>query len=514
MSTNSSNHHHHHHRHHSHHSYESERERLRKKKLKMAGGICAVVLTFAAVAAGVSLYEHMEQTTGVTAAGSGSGQLSTGSGELSNRETDTKNDPAGGEGASGESSDAAADTASVETGSGEDSSEYLENGGEEDASSEQPEEEEIMTHSPDFWSDDNTVYLDDGLYGFDHRIESYLFIGTDGSGNEEGEGEDYQGAMADFLLLMVMDHTNDSYGFIQIDRNTVTEVDLVNTDGEITDTREMQICTSHCYGGNPEESAENTIEAVKILLGELENIDGYYVLNMSSVGTLSDAVGGVEVTLEDDMTSVSPKFRKGETVKLNGEEAEMYVRARMSVGEGDNASRMRRQRAFMDSFQKTVMHRVKQEPNFINQLYKTLKDVAVTDISGNDISRMAEMFRKGKSKGILKFEGTSKTETILEDGLEHETFYPEAESVRDVMKELYSLQLLEEDEEEGGDEEDLEDEDDLGDEEDSEDEEDLGDEGDLEEEGSGTDGSEDESEEEVSQHESTEHTDENGRSGD
>ena len=113
MSTNSSHHHRHHHSHHKHHSYESERERLRKKKLKMVGGICAVVLTFAAVAAGVSFYEHMEQTAGVTASGSRSGQLSTGTGELSNGETDPEKDPAGGEGASGESGDASADAISA-----------------------------------------------------------------------------------------------------------------------------------------------------------------------------------------------------------------------------------------------------------------------------------------------------------------------------------------------------------------------------------------------------------------
>ena len=108
------------------------------------------------------------------------------------------------------------------------------------------------------WFDDNTVYIDSELYGFDHRIETYLFIGTDASGNEDAEGEDYHGAMADFLLFFVMDHTDDTYGAIQIDRNTMTSVTLLDEFGEWAEEREMQICTSHWYGIDPESSAENT----------------------------------------------------------------------------------------------------------------------------------------------------------------------------------------------------------------------------------------------------------------
>ena len=44
------------------------------------------------------------------------------------------------------------------------------------------------------WTEENTLYFNGTLYGYDHRIESFLFMGTDASGNEEGTGEDYHGA--------------------------------------------------------------------------------------------------------------------------------------------------------------------------------------------------------------------------------------------------------------------------------------------------------------------------------
>ena len=55
---------------------------------------------------------------------------------------------------------------------------------------------------------ESSVYLDEQVYTYDHRIETFLFIGTDNSG--AGEGEKYSGRMADFLLLMVLDHTDDT----------------------------------------------------------------------------------------------------------------------------------------------------------------------------------------------------------------------------------------------------------------------------------------------------------------
>ena len=144
------------------------------------------------------------------------------------------------------------------------------------------------------WFDDNTLYLNDTLYGFTHRIETFLFAGTDNSGNETDPDQPYHGAMADFLMFLVMDHTDGSYGVIQIDRNTMTDVMLLDEDDRPAGWNTMQICTAHWYGSNPEVSARNLEQAVRDLLGELEVVDGYYILNMQDIPTLNDAVDGVE----------------------------------------------------------------------------------------------------------------------------------------------------------------------------------------------------------------------------
>lgn len=292
------------------------------------------------------------------------------------------------------------------------------------------------------WSPDNTMLLDGDTYGFDHRIESFLFMGTDASGNEGETGSDYHGAMADFLLLMVLDYTDDTYGCFQIDRNTITRVNEMDETGKMTDFRQIQICVSHWYGGDRDMSAVNTMDSVKYLLGDLGVIDGYYVLSMSDIGALNHAVGGVEITITEDLTAADPAFTKGSTLTLTDEQAERFVRARMSVGEGTNVERMSRQKEYMDALLEKIKNNSMKDAGFALDLWNTLRSAAATDMNGTDFSRIANMFIKGENKGILSPRGETKTGTVLNDGLEHEEFYPDEKSLLEVMTELYSLKLV------------------------------------------------------------------------
>ena len=339
------------------------------------------------------------------------------------------------------------------------------------------------------WSEEDTIDFDGSLYGFDHRIESFLFVGTDNGGNEAGPDLEAHGPMADFLLLMVLDYTDDTYGYLQIDRNTVTDVNILDEEGELLDFGYEQICTAHWYGGSPVINAENTVDAVSVLLGYMENIKGYYVLNMDDINVLNHAAGGVPVTFEEDLTAVDPSFKEGASVTLDDAQAEKFLRARMSVGEGTNEERMARQRQYISGFFDMVEEHSRKKADYYLDLWNALRDVGTTNMNGNSFSRIANMLLKGKSKGVLTLEGEHTVGTILGDGLEHEEFYPEDTSIIDTLTTLYSLIPLQEDlinygsdEEENlsGDETDTEDWEYLEDETDTEDWEYLEDETDTE----------------------------------
>ena len=375
-------------------------------------------------------------------------------------------------------------------------------------------------------AEEDTLDFDGELFGFDHRMEAFLFVGTDNNGtnmeeftvnqNEDetdaafdnsnagassdddfdddpdeiaddtsdesasdtedesvsGTEEDTElpddyfevdqdwskyphGGMCDFLLLMVLDYTDDTYGFLQIDRNTMTYVNMYTPDGSPGGEAFEQICTAYWYGLDPETNAENTVLAVSDLLGYLENIKGYYILNMDNIGVLNHAVGGVEVTIDDDLTPTDPDMVKGAQLTLTDEQAERYLRARMNVGGGTNVERMSRQRTYMNSFFSKVKNLSEQKADFYNDLWISLRHAGNTNMNGNTFSRIANMLLKGESKGTLTLEGETIIGDVGPDGERHEEFYPDEESIFKVMNTLYPLiRIPDEDEYEDDSDED------------------------------------------------------------
>ncbi len=295
------------------------------------------------------------------------------------------------------------------------------------------------------------IKLNGKTYTYDHRIETWLFIGTDGSGDEDAQGEDYIGSMADFLLLAVVDKTDKTYGFIQINRDTITDVTMMQKDGSGLASAELQICTAHWYGGNPQQSCENTVEAVSKLLGGV-TIEGYYGIGMDAMPTLNHAVGGVEVKVIGDFSKVDPTLKEGETVLLDDEQAYTYVRGRMNVGDGSNEQRMQRQDQYMKALFTKVEQTFKKNPKFLNSLYSQLDEEAVTNTKGRDVSRIISSMAGGESRGIFQFEGETTLGQRLGDGIDHIEFFPDEASVEKIMKELYHLEESDEPEEDESDE--------------------------------------------------------------
>lgn len=297
------------------------------------------------------------------------------------------------------------------------------------------------TLKADQWTDQNTVLLDGRRYGFDHRIETCLFVGTDDSGSRDPDN--YWGGMADFLLLMVLDHTDDTIAYLQIDRNTVTDVRELTKDGQEIASRKLQICTAHWYGRNPTMAVENTVYAVQNFLGGLGKIDGYFVMNMHDVGQLNHAVDGVEITVQDKLDEDNPSLRQGETLTLSDEQAAYFLRVRMAVGDGTNAERMARQRQYMGAFFKKVKEKTSENLTFGLELWDMLKGAAVSNMNGNAFSRIAQKLLKGEDKGIYTIRGETVLGYVLQDGILHEEFYAGYGAVLDVMTDLFSLTPIE-----------------------------------------------------------------------
>lgn len=172
------------------------------------------------------------------------------------------------------------------------------------------------------------------------EITNYLLLGVD----KEQVTLDGQ---ADFLVILSVDRRNRQVTPIMVDRDTLAMVTTYGVFGNASGERLMQISLAQAFHAQGQTGSANTASALSRLLYGVP-VDHYVAVDLQGIALMNDAVGGVEVTLEDDFTALDPEMRPGSTVLLKGAQAELFVRSRMEVADGTNASRMRRQRAYLE----------------------------------------------------------------------------------------------------------------------------------------------------------------------
>ena len=284
-----------------------------------------------------------------------------------------------------------------------------------------------------------SLKLNGNIYSYYHDFETYLIMGTDKTG---ADSKVYQGSMSDFLMLVIVHKTDNNYSFLPINRDTMSEVRLIQDDGTGVATAELQLCTAHWYGGNAEQSCANTVESISKLFGGLK-INGYYAIPMDAIPKLNHSVGGVTVTLLEDFQDIDRQMKKGETLALSDEQAYRYIHDRYGVGDEKNTSRMKRQQQYMEAFFTKAKEKAKSDKAYVGQLFREFEQTATTNLTAKKISGLTNRLIKGTQKGFFEIKGTSKIGKALGDGIDHAEFYPDKESIIDVMTKIYGLKKRE-----------------------------------------------------------------------
>lgn len=223
-----------------------------------------------------------------------------------------------------------------------------------------------------FTSDELTLRYADRTWTYRKRdLTNLLLIGVDWPEMDSPAVSGRYAGQADFLLLVTFDKENRTVSTLQIDRDTMTDIRVYGPFGDYSGIRETQICLSHAYGATAAENCENTVWAASRLLGNIP-IDGYLALDMSAITVLNDALGGVTVTLEEDFSAFDPHMVRGATITLQGKQAETFVRGRTGVGDGTNAARMKRQKAFMQQAGDLIAEGLEKDSGFAGTLLDAL----------------------------------------------------------------------------------------------------------------------------------------------
>ncbi len=271
-------------------------------------------------------------------------------------------------------------------------------------------------------------------------VTTLLIAGTDRHGETVDTAEKVTGSKAyrsgspaDFLLLIAIDHTDKTIHQLQIDRDTMTDVTVLGTFGNEVGTRVMQICLAHYYGDTLEANAKYTIRAVENLMDGLQ-INGYYMVDYSAIPVLNDALGGVTVHLDFDMTSVNPAWSQGKTITLHGKEAETFVRTRQTVGAGTNEERMVRQGEFMRQAIQKMNQKISADLAFGEAFLQSLEKLATTNMT---VKRLTEELNKAYKYEVQDIDHPKGTYSIGEDGFV-EFHMQEGETTKWVLEHLYT----------------------------------------------------------------------------
>ena len=271
-------------------------------------------------------------------------------------------------------------------------------------------------------------------YPMKPHLQTVLLIGTDAleayEEKTEGVKPFYNYHQADFLTLVVLDTDNNTAEILQLNRDTMTDVPWLDVLGNYGGTEFKQLCLAYNYGDGGMKSCKNTVNAVSSLLFDAP-IDHYIQIPMTAIGALNDVVGGVPVTMEEDLTAVDPAFTEGTTVLLDGEQAEKFVRARMGLENDTNLARMKRQRQYLDSFQKRAREAFNSDSEFMVKLLEKLSEFLQSDLTAQQLSDLLTRLDTCEISPIRYAEGELKT------GERYYEFYPEEGSLWAMVKQAY-----------------------------------------------------------------------------
>lgn len=230
-------------------------------------------------------------------------------------------------------------------------------------------------------------------YCYNSDIMTFLFMGIDRDGKNASEKET-DGGQADALFLLILDSREETIKILPINRSTMAQVVLYDEDGIGTNTMEAQICVQYGFGDGGQRSCEYQIEAVRKLLYEIP-INGYIAVDMDIIPAVTNAVGGIELTVLEDVRNEKKEIilRKGEKAHLDGELAYWYVRDRDISEELSADSRLKRQRQFLTEFIYKIRYITGQDLTAPVKIFQEIIDRAVTDITVDEVVYLAATVR-------------------------------------------------------------------------------------------------------------------------
>lgn len=277
-------------------------------------------------------------------------------------------------------------------------------------------------------ADGRVVIYDGHYYLRNEDVVSIVCLGVDRDESREEMAQQLvagEQGQADTIFVAALDTSTGKFTLINISRDSMIDVDLYNVEGGYAGVEEMQICLAYAYGDGAHKSCENTEKSVSRLLYGMP-MDAYVSIGIPAISVLNDAVGGVTVTVLEDLSSRDPALVKGASVTLNGDQARTYVRSRDYVSTEANNTRMQRQRQYLTAFIRKVFASARRNISVILSLYQAAQTYMTTNLNIPRVVYLASlaMTTDFSERSIITVPGTAEMgETNVEFRVDEEALY-------------------------------------------------------------------------------------------
>ena len=264
-------------------------------------------------------------------------------------------------------------------------------------------------------------------YTSKQRVEAYLLMGIDVTGPVVSSPGNYNGGQADAQFLLVLDNEAQTWQLLRLNRDSMVDVSVLDLRGDVIGYERQQLALAHAYGDGTNNSCQNTVNTVSMLLGGAP-INGYAALNMDGIALFNDAIGGVTVTITSNFTAVDPTLVEGETITLKGQQAMEFVRTRKDVDDQTNLARMERQRIYLEAMKPQLLALSEED---IIQVVDAVDDYLVSNIDSQTVLELAKKLKNYQELPELTIDGTN----TIED--EHVAYILDEDSLQQVILELF-----------------------------------------------------------------------------
>ncbi len=219
-------------------------------------------------------------------------------------------------------------------------------------------------------SEDNgkTIYYKNHRYSYNENIATIVFIGVDRS--KLGNSEIGNSGQADAIYIFAYDTNTAKCYVIPVSRDSMTDIELFSASGQSVGFEKKQLCLSYAYGDGKKTSCQNTLDALSRMFYNIP-FETYVALNWDGIAPLNDMAGGVSLTCIEDIQTTTFNVKKGDELKLIGQDAWSYVQYRNIALLNSNQLRLARQKQYLTSYLSKIIPMAKQDLTFVKDLYDT-----------------------------------------------------------------------------------------------------------------------------------------------